>query len=202
MAYLWAADLTALWLSLNPLFYRCLTSYVVFHLKSNSCCENSLFNSKIIDLWRLPEQEYQREQLSDMKNNIVLNLLQMLLALFLLEMHPKVERLDRYHCFFNIISDGSTELTCLLLAMQKERGSNKSKVMCCYSGFFCQLLSQVHLFSFPCCVSGFILVIWKQITYGYHCYCFRGFLLCQEFWLTPSDSDLQTLDYLWEGCRR
>lgn len=86
--------------------------------------------------------------------------------------------------------------------MQKERGSNKSKVMYCYSGFFCQLLSQVHLFSFPCCVSGFILVIWKQITYGYHCYCFRGFLLCQEFWLTPLDSDLQTLDYLWEGCRR
>lgn len=95
--------------------------------------------------------------------------------------------------FFNIISDGSTELTCLLLAMQKERGSNKSKVMCCYFVFFCQLLSQVHLFSFPCCVSGLILIIWKQITYGYCCYCFREFLLWGEVWLIPSDSDLQTL---------
>lgn len=128
-----------------------------------------------------------------MKNNIVLNLLQRLLALFLLEMHTKLRGWIGITAFFNIISDGSTELTCLLLAMQKERGSNKSKVMCCYFGFFCQLLSPVHLFSFPCCVSGLILVIWKQITYGYCCYCFREFLLCQEFWLITSDSDLQTL---------
>jgi len=35
-----------------------------------------------------------------MKNNIVLNLLQMFLTLFSVEMHPKIKRLDQYHCFF------------------------------------------------------------------------------------------------------
>lgn len=32
--------------------------------------------------------------------NVVLNLLQVLLALFLLEMNTKIKRLDWYHCFF------------------------------------------------------------------------------------------------------
>lgn len=53
---------------------------------------------------------------------------------------------------------------------------------------------------FSLSVSGLILIIWEQITYGYCCYCFREFLLCQEFGLTPLDSDLQTLDYFWEVC--
>lgn len=41
-----------------------------------------------------------------MKNNIVLNLLQMLLTLFFVEMYPKIKRLDWYTAFFDVISDG------------------------------------------------------------------------------------------------
>lgn len=80
--------------------------------------------------------------------------------------------------------------------MQKERGSNKSKVMWCYFVFFCQPLAQVHLFFFPpLCIR-----LYSCNLKAIHIWVSLLFLLPQEFWLGPLDSSPQTL--FWEGCRR
>lgn len=74
---------------------------MIFHLKQDLCCKNNLFNSKIIDLWRLPE--YQRKQLFNMKNNIVLDLCQMLIPLFFCRNTLKINMIHMVSLLFLIL---------------------------------------------------------------------------------------------------